>query len=428
MISLIVEKFSAIEYANIQIRPLTVLIGPQGSGKSVTTKLVYFFADLLSAQHEYAEKGLSLNELKKQVASEFIKWFPPMAWGSNRFNINFSASTYHVRILRKTRGGLPTDGISVHFSNFFASHYSYLEESYASEIQTDMFGDDGSLARSLNRTRRIVAASEKALFAELKESFIDSQYFIPAGRAYFTSIGQIVAAFEQAGNLDPLTIRFAQLYARLRDASSRRVRLRTSRKISTPSWIVMDRLFGGPVVFDKEMDYIEARDGRRIPFKSLSSGQQELLPMWLLVDYFTNSDFHREDGTELFYIEEPEAHLFPEAQGNLLDFLISSMQPSAHRRLLLTTHSPYILSKLNNYIKAGLLSRDRRNRLAVMDVVSEEHWLDPDKVAVYAIKDGHIESIVGDDQLINADYIDSVSASISDQFTKLLDIEFPDLV
>jgi len=53
----------------------------------------------------------------------------------------------------------------------------------------------------------------KKITTDLKGEFLRSQTFVPAGRAFFTSIGRLVAGFEQAGSLDPVTIKFARLFA-----------------------------------------------------------------------------------------------------------------------------------------------------------------------------------------------------------------------
>jgi len=56
---LVVKNFSCIKSANIQLSPLTAIIGPQSSGKSVLLKLIYFFTDFLVAADDLAKEGLS---------------------------------------------------------------------------------------------------------------------------------------------------------------------------------------------------------------------------------------------------------------------------------------------------------------------------------------------------------------------------------
>jgi hypothetical protein len=113
---------------------------------------------------------------------------------------------------------------------------------------------------------------------------------VPAGRAYFTSIGKLVAGLEQADSLDPVTIKFARLFASVRDAKSRRVRRYDSvdGDFENRRNRFMNRLLGGKVRFENEEEYVETRDGRKVPFSSLSSGQQEILPMWTMIDHYSD--------------------------------------------------------------------------------------------------------------------------------------------
>ena len=190
----------------------------------------------------------------------------------------------------------------------------------------------------------------------------------------------------------------------------------------------MNRLFGGEIKFENELEFVETKDGRRVPFSALSSGQQELLPMWLLIDYLRDMSGRNRKGGDLVYIEEPEAHLFPSAQSILMDYLIGSVVSRRdNRSLLLTTHSPYILSKLNNYLKAGSLGRHKKYTADVSKVVDRQCWLTPQRLRAYAIDDGCLVDLIDADGLIDGAYIDQVSEEVARQFNELLDIEYPDV-
>jgi hypothetical protein len=51
----------------------------------------------------------------------------------------------------------------------------------------------------------------------------------------------------------------------------------------------MRDLFGGDLRFGDESEFVQTSDGRKIPFTALSSGQQELLPMWSLIDWLNQA-------------------------------------------------------------------------------------------------------------------------------------------
>lgn len=427
MITLSIEDFSCIKSARMEIAPVTVLIGPQGSGKSVTTKLVYFFIDTLLRQYLSAERGVDLDDFKKEASRQFRAWFPPAAWGRSRFIISFSAGPFTVRALRRMSRNAVTDDVAITFSEFFNSQYNELIAAYQSH-RAQHPNENEAILRHSEAGWRIRERSGQSLSKALGGDYVGFQTFVPAGRAFFTSIGRLVAAIEQGSSLDPVTIRFAKLFASLRDQGSYRLYRRPnpeSRDERQARMRVMRRLFGGEIRFEGDQEFVETSDGRKVPFTALSSGQQELLPMWLLIEFFSDRD--SDSSGELFYIEEPEAHLFPAAQSLLMDYLIGNLVSKRLRRsLILTTHSPYILSKLNNYLKAGSLGKIRKNVAAVSQIVPRECWLTSDRVKAYSIENGRLKELIDCDGLIDAHYIDEVSEEVSRDFNALLDIQYPE--
>jgi len=426
MTSLTIEDFSCIKSAKFELAPVTVMIGPQGSGKSVTTKMLYFCIDTLHRQYACAEKGMTLEEFKKDTVRQFKVWFPATAWGEKKFIINFNSGSFSIRFMRRMSKGSPADDLTANFSEFFNRQYNDLRRDYEN-TKSEGLDDDEMLRHSLDKIWQVRERSYSFISKELGKDYISSQIFIPAGRAFFTSIGRIVAAIEQGSSLDPVTVRFAKLFASLRDFASRGHPFgRRDQEAQKRRTTTMSDLFGGEIKFESEQEFVETKDGRIIPFTALSSGQQELLPMWLLVDFYADRSLSKERG-ELFYIEEPEAHLFPEAQSLLMDFLIGNLvSKKGNRNLIFTTHSPYILSKINNYLMAGQIGRNTKKISQVSKVVPRGLWLIPSRVKAYAFNDGKLEDIMSSDGIIDAEYIDSVSQSVGETFSQLLDIQYAD--
>jgi len=157
--------------------------------------------------------------------------------------------------------------------------------------------------------------------------------------------------------------------------------------------------------------------GRKIPLSALSSGQQELLPIVTVLPWFSGG----KNGS-LCYIEEPEAHLFPSTQSLLVQALVIAAHSTS---LVITTHSPYVITKINNLLKAGSLGRKQNENLRkqLEAQIPRRAWLTPKTVRAYAMKDGVLTSILADDGLIDADYLDSISSDLSCEFSSLLEIE-----
>lgn len=129
-------------------------------------------------------------------------------------------------------------------------------------------------------------------------------------------------------------------------------------------------------------------------------------------------------------VEEMEQNLYPLSQKDVLYFLLSQCNRMEANRLMLTTHSPYILNYLALSTKAHALwqimphnSKALRTRLA--EIVPEIACVDIEKLTVYELwEDGtsrrlrHIGDIPTDDNFLN-----NLLGETNDWFNDLLDLE-----
>ena len=96
-------------------------------------------------------------------------------------------------------------------------------------------------------------------------------------------------------------------------------------------------------------------------------------------------------------VEEPEQNLFPDSQRNMLYSLMGFRQQITGSKLVLTTHSPYIINYLSIAIKAKNLtdkmpeSLSEASREKVSEIVSkivpESAQVRPDQVIIYQLTD-----------------------------------------
>lgn len=122
--------------------------------------------------------------------------------------------------------------------------------------------------------------------------------------------------------------------------------------------------------------------------------------------------------TNLF-IEEPEQNLFPSSQRDLMYYLLLAVKVNEDHKLLLTTHSPYILYALNNcmmgYMVKDNMPEEDRDALSCVD-----SFIDPKLVSIYEIKEGNLICIQESDGLISDNYFDSNMKAIMNDFYKML--------
>lgn len=420
MRTLKVWKFSSITEAVLPISPITVLIGPQASGKSVLCKLSYFFSSLLDEQIKAVVEHLSHEEFSDEVRNKFIRWFPPETWGKHKFEISFEFGSCVVQIVRTVSGGRPGKGIKIKFCDTLLTHFATSAKIMADrDLKKRSELDSSELTYGSWRLERAIRDD---LQRELKGDFVTSQLFIPAGRSFFTSVGKAIAAFENSNMLDPVTVVFGRMYA-LRDSAIIFEDSSIDRTIRTLIERATVDMLGGHLVRERERDreVLKTADGRTIPLSALSSGQQEVFPLLKVLPTFMSKTARR-----IIYVEEPEAHLFPEAQSKLVILLAALMNAYGPTNdMVITTHSPYVLTKFNNLLLAGQLGR-RKNKLgAVGEIIPQESWIQRGHLGAYALADGKLKDLMDPTGLIDGDYLDSVSNQMGAEFTSLLDIELP---
>ncbi|MBQ3945086.1 MAG: AAA family ATPase [Alphaproteobacteria bacterium] len=119
-------------------------------------------------------------------------------------------------------------------------------------------------------------------------------------------------------------------------------------------------------------------------------------------------------------IEEPELNLFPEAQRDLMYYMLESLvKDKRDHQLVLTTHSPYILFALNNCMMGGLVKKNispkERKTFA-----SFKSWIDPKKVSIYEIHNGTLKCIQDEDGIIEDNYLNQAYKDNSSEYMSLL--------
>lgn len=168
-----------------------------------------------------------------------------------------------------------------------------------------------------------------------------------------------------------------------------------------------------------EYDVIVLKDGVEIPILDASSGLQSSIALLIFLDYVCEIS----DAKNTIVIEEPELNLFPESQNRLVKYLFRKILQTNRNSILITTHSPYILTSLNNLMYAFSVGQNDPDE--VNKIIPRQYWINPDEVSAYRLlKDGTCESIIDDgENLIKAEKIDEVSGHLNEQFDSLLNIE-----
>jgi len=425
MRKLTVKNFSVIKEAELEFGKITVLIGPQASGKSLLCKLAYFFEKVVREQLAEALKFAEpVVAAQGRIQNEFSKWFPNTGTHPGEMLLVYADRDYVIRV-----GGLNRDdGIG----SYGLRLSSQIVRSYESVLQNVQ----RQIAPSGGIVNPIYFA---AIFDELDRLSSDKNHdiysYIPSTRAFFVTPQKAILA--SSSRSDPLTVLFSQDFEF--DFASRVPK--PGLKHDLTNWIDEEsrRILQGEVIVKGNSEVFKATDGRDLPLSILSSGTQELLPLMTCLREFvalsaavaTSLGFKEAMHRRLFFVEEPEANIFPSTQYDLVRvFARMANEPILDASWVITTHSPYILTAFNDLIKAGQVARARPEMTAEIEkIVPRHYWIKEGDFAAYAFdgKDRILHPIMDKETgLINGDVLDDISETISDEFGQLLEIQYGD--
>jgi len=206
------------------------------------------------------------------------------------------------------------------------------------------------------------------------------------------------SAFEKARNsVDSLNIDFLNIQYKYENAE--------------------DRIYFG----DNKEDFVKLRQS--------SSGQQNVVPMLMVVENnYQLIDEKGFTGGATFIIEEPELNLYPKAQKDLTYHLVNrcvrKREEGEYNDLILTTHSPYILTALNNLLFAfKVAERHPEKKAEIAKIIPKESWLNPDDFNAYFVANGTVEQIFNRETgMISENELDSGSDEILEDFDALMEI------
>jgi predicted ATP-dependent endonuclease of OLD family len=243
------------------------------------------------------------------------------------------------------------------------------------------------------------------------DKLISDYIYVPAERIALTPIVRMLNAPSRTlyrGSFDEFIVDFAQDY----DTARRKIHEYVIPHLNNVVFKMVNGL--EKVVFNNEELFLD----------QTSSGFQVSIPFVVLMAYYIQIK-----SINKFIIEEPELNLFPTAQYELIKFFIEKVNP-INSSVLVTTHSPYILTSLNNLIQAYLTGNKRGRKQKTTDIIPHKYWLNLKDVTAYMLKyddaaKGVVhENILDEDGLIKAEKIDGVSRILNEEFDKLLNIEF----
>jgi predicted ATPase len=429
MRKLTVKNFSVIKDAELEFGKITVLIGPQASGKSLLCKLAYFLGPVLSEfSATMAASDQSWEQFIEHAKNQFRLWFPPYAWRNSTYSIRYEEGRYGVSI--NASEALGEGVVDLSLTESFRDIYE--KEKRNSSIPASTLQQEDKSIRSMDMSirRRNFFYALNALQGRTR---VEESVYVPAGRSFFSNLNSVFEIFKNE-NLDPILKEFA---ANLDWASTPDGIPLSALKQEILSAINL--IQGGRFLLKDGKQMFEDDKGVQLPLGMVSSGTQELVPLFRIFSKLIRGfiGVSRSNGSErtrecFLIVEEPETHIFPNTQNALVKvFSQLSNEQWFSFSWLITTHSPYILTAFNTLIEAWRVGNKEGKHDQVAAIVPEKYWVNENDFAAYSIHDGVLTPIFSKEEegkegsgLIDGDFLDSVSDQLGSEFDKLLDIEY----
>lgn len=349
----------------LEIRPLTVLLGQQGTGKSLVAQLLYLFRHLptlipyceasLAPGHERSDTNLleaALNGMRSRDGqfSAFLemKQQVDMAWTSDAPSGETEEQRIHLSKETFPRSRRLRLSLAVN-------------EALGKRLTRIRGGETPHWRRAL------FVPAERLLYSELSSAAAFQVLRPPLTLSLFIdemeAAGKTYESWEGGG---PDTAGGSFVHELAREA------------------------LGGEAVRRQDAwKWSVAGTRRLLSIDMASSGQKANWPLVLLAEVlFSWREEGRIGATTTLYVEEPEMHLHPAAQRAMVEILAYLVNQGF--RVVLTTHSLTVVYALNNLALATALPMQVKE-----GVPRSELRLEPDKIAALLCeRDGTVRELV----------------------------------
>ncbi|MBR8463331.1 AAA family ATPase [Campylobacter sp. faydin G-24] len=387
MQKVIIKNLGAIKECEIELSPFTIFIGESGVGKSIILRTV-----------------------------SLLKWI----YKKMQYKALLKASKINSDALRFRLDGLLKNSM---LDDFFTKD-SYIE--LLVDGVSVVVIENAKLTPKYNNIKKKTFLVGKIVFLNDIRSSLPEILSSPSGKrakfSYYTNdmIENFNASFSNAKHHDLFTmdisltskkrVGYEQFYIKNKDSEIKFENSSSGEKNIT----ILELICGH---FASKYDFA---DGFSKGLLGLITERVELKNLEQLQNFMKKNDFN--NFLDIF-IEEPEVNLYPMAQKKLVYFLSSLRKMTNTPSVVFSTHSPYILTALNNLLYASLLQKRGISEDKIYKIVDEKFILNIDEFNAYLVADGGVKSIIDSEtNLIRADEIDKVSSIIMDDFDALLEL------
>lgn len=412
---LVVENLGPLREAEVDLtHPFTVFAGPNNSGKTWLATVIYALGSgavvnagpaantMLSQLVAAGPAGVPLSEFRAFLAEAVAYHVAVTRQGLAR-SFAANASLFQSTKLRVDDLGLKEDvNVGIRRGNFAATVSTSGERVVL--LPEPVNGFDGSTEAAVGELRRVQKIALNIAVADWTDLIVPTR-FLPAERAAIFLFSRELAAqrmelVDEAlaageGGEQLLASRASPYPLPIRDALSAAVRTPGFRDRTTEFAPLVDQLerdvLGGALQLNEDGDvrFVSFAAGR--PDLGLHHSASLVKSLASLALYVR----HEARRGHLLIVDEPELNLHPDNQRRVARFLARVARAGV--RVLISTHSDYILRELSNLVTLGAAGADGKARAAKLGYPSDA-LLSPSDLGVYFFHDGTAERLpVGGD-------------------------------
>ena len=369
-------------HVQVRLAPLTVFVGPQGSGKALLMQLLFlgqafpYLAAQFVSRAEEAEPRRLLKSLLDRLRRGEVQ--------DKRRGFN-ALVKQGVQIIY--RRGKPWQGYQgMGFRVYQTRNEPHLDKEFLSWMQ-HLTEEIGWRERWLRPLPAVFIPAERTFYSRFLNSapdILQSPSLPLTMRSFTRTLNLAMETFTGWENGKPLTPESRWVWKRARAVLKGEAYLPPR----------------GPKVWKWRLP-----DGTIHDLEMASSGQMEAWPLVLsamcLLEWRTQSIAAQD---VVIYVEEPEVHLHPSAQLEILHILAYLVNQGI--RVVFTTHSPLLLFLLNALLRAAYVE-------SKTSLLSKEHpFLPPqecrlkrEQVAVYEVSPQGIRDLMTAEGEVDEDHL-----------------------
>ncbi|MCP9753760.1 hypothetical protein EGI26_01100 [Lacihabitans sp. CCS-44] len=395
---IIVKNFGPLKDIDLEIKDFMVLIGPNASGKSTLAKLIFAFQSLPQFLNEFTENYFRKpnSDFRIDFYNDFEKKLLPLFFNEN-LSVEF---LYNDQLTIRFDNNYSSEIIST--SYIFRDNLTLLfSELESHRLKSDELQNSKITNQELNIRLKELSAQLRSV---ISMNFHDSKrlhYFISENKQFFN-----------------LQNSFNSNYSEILNRAKTKIRIEGTNSLLFKNKILEKNLKGLPYLFnDTDFGIRLENSNDFVNFENLSSGQKE--NFWFLISLIVMKENFSPSS---LFIEEPENHLFPEAQKDILEFLIEFFN-QLDLKLLITTHSHYLIGVINVLINAHRIGQNNPDK--VEKVIPKDYWLDKERVFIGRLKDGELKSVYSEEaEIFDHEELTQTSGILNDEYGQLLEIEY----